>query len=107
MSLGFLDNITTRAVKEVEARLATLTPDEVARCEQAATLEMSEWLHLGDLWTRAVLESDIDIDSAQALHVIHTRFHSKATLAERLVMIKIAGELLSKRIERAGIAGTP
>ena len=99
--MDFLDNVTTRAVKTVQERLDGLSAEEVEKCERAATLEMEEWFHLGDLWTRSVLEGFIDTDSAQALHVIHTRFHGKATLAERLVMIKIGGELLALHIERA------
>jgi hypothetical protein len=94
------ENAVTNAVRDMDARLADLDPEAIARLEENSTLETSEWLALGDMASRAMLDGVIDAETAQSLHVIHTRFNGEATLAERIVFMQCATELLSARIGR-------
>jgi len=95
------ENVITRAVAKMDAKLATLEPEAIARLQESATLDHSEWFALGDMASRAMLDGKIDADTAQTLHVIHTGFtNGGATLAQRLVFMQAASELLAARIGR-------
>jgi hypothetical protein len=91
-------NAVTAAVTKTNEKLATLEPDAIARLEETATLEFRDWYELGELASRALLAGHVDADTAQTIYVIHTRFNSGASLAERLVFLQVAEELLSARL---------
>ncbi len=91
----FIDNTITRAVADVEGRIAGLDADAVARVEESATLDAAEWVALGDLSTRAMLADLVTQGEAQTLHAIHTGFLTEgATLAQRVVFLQFAVEAL-------------
>lgn len=92
------DNPITKAVAAYEAKIADLDPDRLETLEDAATLEMVDWLRLGPLASESYLAGLIDLDTANAIHAIHTRFHSGASLAERVVFVQVTGELLALRL---------
>lgn len=100
------DNRITRAVAKMDEKLATLDADAIARVEASATLDTGEWVALGDAASRGmidgVIDGVIDVSSAQTLHVIHTGFRNgEATLAQRLIFMQAACELLAGRIKAA------
>ena len=92
------DNVVTRAVADMNTRLASLDADAIARLEETATLDPGDWLTLGDMASRAMIMGQIDADTAQTLHMIHTEFNRGATLAQRLVFLQVATELLAARV---------
>ena len=94
------DNKVTKHVALIQGRIDGLDdPAALARLEEAGTLEMSEWLELGDMATRLMLAGMLDQDSAQTLHAIHSDFHHGATLAQRIAFLQIAGEYLTLRVK--------
>lgn len=96
------DNRITRAVAKMDEKLATLDADAIARVEASATLDTGEWVALGDAASRGLIDGVIDASSAQTLHVIHTGFNNgEATLAQRLIFMQAACELLAGRIKAA------
>lgn len=88
------DNPVTRAIRDIDAHIAILTADQVATLEANATLEMRDWLELGDKSSLAMLHGIVELDTANALHMIHERFHNDATLAERIVFMTCMTEIL-------------
>lgn len=93
-----MDNLITAAIAVFTETLDELTPDRIAEVEAVATLDMGDWLALGDLASRSLMEGRIDAATAQSMHVIHTNFRTTATLAERLVFLKVAHELMGQMI---------
>lgn len=89
-------NPVTRAVEEIEGRIATLGPDKIAGLEESATLDMGDWLHMGDKASLALAMGIIDANTAQTIHMIHTDFHRGASLAQRLVFLMVMAEILGK-----------
>lgn len=96
------DNVVTRAVSDMQTRLNTLDADKIERLNENSTLDHDEWFHLGDMASRAMIDGVIDAETAQTLHVIHTGFRNgDATLAERIIFMQVATELLQRRIAAA------
>jgi hypothetical protein len=94
----FGDNAVTQAVAEMQVRLDGLDAEKIARLEANAELDHGDWFALGDMASRALMDGTIDADTAQSLHVIHRAYNSTATLAERMVFMQVASELLSARL---------
>lgn len=88
------DNVITRAVANVAAKLESLDAEALARVEATATLDMSEWLVLGPKASEAMLLGLVSTDAAQALHAIHTDFHNGASLAQRVVFLQAMVEIM-------------
>lgn len=89
-------NPVTRAVDEYESRIATLSPEKVASLEETATLDWADWAALGDKASLALAMSLVDASTAQTIHAIHTDFNDGASLAQRLVFLKVMEEILTK-----------
>ena len=90
------DNRITDAVASMATRIAALDPEKVASLEENASLDMGDWLALGDKSSRAMIGGLVTADEAIALHGIHTRYNGTATLAERLVFLQVMGEVLAR-----------
>ena len=88
------ENPITKAVAVYEAKIAGLDPEALTRVEDAGTLDSSDWLRFGPMPTRAYAAGHINLDTANALHAIHTRFNSGASLAERVVFVQVMSEIL-------------
>lgn len=96
MTTTMFSNPVTRAVDEFEGRIATLSPEKIANLEEIATLDMGDWLHMGDKASLALAMGIIDANTAQTIHMIHTDFNNGASLAQRLVFLKVMEEILTK-----------
>lgn len=100
----FGDNPITKAVAVYEAKIADLDAEALARLEEAGTLDTGDWLRFGPTASEAYAGGLIDLDTANALHAIHTRFNNGASLAERVVFIQVMSEILALRLRNRGQA---
>lgn len=91
------DNVITNAVARVDARLATLEPDALARLEATCQLDTVEWLAFGDKPSRLASEGILHVDAATYLHRIHTNWNGGATVAERIVFLQVMGEYMGRK----------
>lgn len=99
-----LDNPITQAVAVYGAKIADLDPEKLATLEEVGRLDTADWMMFGPLAYESYQAGLIDLDTANAINDIHTRFHAGASLAERVVFIQAATELLSMRLSRRGRA---
>lgn len=97
------ENKVTDRVALMQGRIDGLDADALARVEAASTLEMDEWLQVGDMASRLMLAGLLDQNAAQSLHAIHTDFRDGATLAQRVTFLQIMGEYLDMQVKGVAI----
>lgn len=95
--MSYETNPITRSVREITAKLATVDAAALERLEETATLDRGDWWRLGYTASRALACGTISTETAMSLHAIHSTFNTSATLAQRLVFITVAGELLARQ----------
>lgn len=87
----------TTAIVAVEAKLADLDADTIARLEASATMGDDEFLTFGPLPAEMHASGLLDLNSNQVLHFIHNDFDG-ASLAARIVFLQVMGEFLAAKL---------
>jgi hypothetical protein len=98
--LTAFDNKITEAIRRMDAKLADLDADAIARLEENSKLDLADWLEFGDKPSRSMLAGITTQGEAQTLHAIHTDYNNGASLAARIVFLQCMSEILTILVKK-------
>lgn len=90
------ENAVTRAIAQVEERLAECDDEAIRKMDEAAVIDEREWLAFADLPSYGLAMGVLNSDEAQTLAEIHSRFDQDGgpDLAEAIVFLSLMSSLL-------------